>query len=159
MIAALAVAGLAAALTVAPLAPAPKPCTDKVATMLHDAGFTGNKNRVAWAVTSRESNHRNLDESSPYYSGALGMFQVQTSAHSGKSWWSRAAMLDPATQARIVYRHMTNRGRDWSAWGLNSTGTAMDVSQYGGWSASQQHQFIWVGYQRGLSLYPERCAR
>lgn len=158
-------AALAAALLVSPAATVtvthsvPSGCKDKTAVLLHKAGFHGNKNRIAWAVTWRESNHRNLDESSPWYSGALGMWQIQTSAHSGNAWWSRSAMLNPERQSRIVFRYMTRKGRDWSAWGLNSTGTGMDTSQYGGWSSAQQYAWIWAPYERALAMYPNRCAR
>ena len=137
----------------------PARCKDNIALMLWDAGFTGERNKIAWAITYRESKHQNLDESSPWYTGALGMWQIQTSAHSSKGWWSRIAMLNPARQSRIVFTHMTNRGRSWTPWGLNSTGTGVDASQYGGWSDWQIANWIWAGYQTGRDLYPDRCAR
>lgn len=150
---------IAAALLATTLGQPPAGCHDKTARMLHSVGFTGNRNRIAWAITWRESKHRNLDESSPWYTGALGMWQVQTSAHAGKPWWSRAAMLNPRSQSRIVYRHMSDRGRNWTPWGLNRDGTGMDTTQYGGWSSSQQWAWIWQPYQQALKLYPDRCAR
>jgi hypothetical protein len=137
----------------------PAACTDKTALMLWHAGFKGHKNRIAWAVVYRESKGQNLDESSRFYTGALGVFQVQTSAHRHKAWWSRSAMLHPPTQSRIVYRHMTNRGTYWRPWGLNSSGTAMDTSHFRRWSSWQHWNWIWVPYQRGLALYPKACAR
>lgn len=137
----------------------PEGCRDKTALMLWDAGFRGEQNRIAWAITWRESKHRNLDESSPWYSGALGIWQIQTSAHSSKTWWSRSAMLDPERQSRIVYRHMTDRGTTWQPWGLNRTGTGLDITQYGGWSSWQHHNWIWAPYVQGRSLYPKKCAR
>jgi hypothetical protein len=136
---------------------APSACRDKVARMLWKAGFRGRANHIAWSITWRESHHRNLDESSPWYTGALGMWQIQTSAHSGKPWWSRSAMLDPLTQSRIVYRHMTNRGRTWTPWGLNPRGDAMDASQYAGWSSSQRSSWIWAPYIKAWNLYPQGC--
>jgi hypothetical protein len=137
----------------------PERCRDNIALMLWDAGFRGERNKIAWAITWRESKHRNLDESSPWYSGALGMWQIQTSAHSGKPWWSRQDMVNPERQSRIVYLHMTNKGRNWSPWGLNTDGTGLDVSQYGGWSSWQHYHWIWAPYQQGRALYPDRCAR
>ena len=164
MITTLIAGALTVTMTVSPAAPRadqqpPSGCKDKTALMLWDAGFKGNKNRIAWAITWRESKHENLDESSRFYSGGLGMWQVQTSAHSGKSWWSRSAMLNPERQSRIVYKHMTNKGRYWTPWGLNSKGTAMDVSHYGGWNSWQHLHWIWLPYQEGLSLYPKRCGK
>lgn len=141
----------------APLAPVTAPvaaatvraydCPNRLARLLHGAGFEGQSLRTAWAVAMRESHGRSLDESSPWYTGALGIFQVQTSAHSGKGWWSRSAMLDPRRQARIVYRHMTNKGRDWSAWGLTRDGR-LDASQYGGWSSWQHEAWIMAPFRK-----------
>lgn len=137
----------------------PKGCKDKTALMLWHAGFKGERNKIAWAITWRESKHQNLDESSPWYTGALGMWQVQTSAHSSKSWWSRSAMLNPERQSRIVFKHMTNRGRNWSPWGITPDGNGIDPSAYSGWSAATQWALIWQPYQTGRSLYPGKCAR
>ena len=137
----------------------PEGCRDRTALMLWHAGFRGEKNRIAWAITWRESKHQNLDESSPWYSGALGIWQVQTSAHSSKPWWSRPAMLNPARQSKIVYKHMSRRGNNWQPWGLNRTGTGLDTTQYGGWSSWQHHNWIWAPYVQGRTLYPKKCAR
>lgn len=152
-------AGLASLDVDADAAPAPLPsapaarhalefeCRDRLARILHVAGFRGDSLRTAWAVAMRESHGQALDESSPWYSGALGVFQIQTSAHSSKPWWSRAAMLDPKRQARIVYRHMTDKGRDWSAWGLTRDGR-LDASQYGGWSSWQHEAWIMAPFRK-----------
>lgn len=128
-------------------------CNDKAAKILYAAGFTGWSHKMAWAITYRESKHQNLDESSPWFTGALGFWQVQTSAHSGKPWWSRAAMLDPLTQSRIVYKHMTNKGKYWVPWGLNPDGS-LNASHYGGWSSWHHENWIMAPFRTGLSLYP-----
>lgn len=137
----------------------PAKCRDKVALMLWRAGFRGNKNAIAWAVTHRESKHQNLDESSPWYSGALGMWQIQTSAHSGNRWWSRAAMLNPERQSRIVYLYMTKRGTYWRPWGLTSNGNGLDPTHYAQWSSATQWAWIWQPYAHARSIYPAACAR
>jgi hypothetical protein len=137
----------------------PSACRDKVARMLWRVGFRGEVNRIAWSITHRESKHRNLDESSPWYSGALGMWQIQTSAHAGRPWWSRSAMLNAERQSRIVYRHMTKRGTFWQPWGLNRSGTGMDTTQYGMWSSATQWAWIWQPYAYARSIYPRACAR
>lgn len=134
-------------------------CRNRIARVLHGAGFRGQDLRTAWAVVMRESHGQSLDESSPWYSGALGIFQVQTSAHSSKPWWSRAAMLDPNRQARIVYRHMTNKGRNWSAWGLTRDGR-LDASQYGGWSSWQHEAWIMAPFRKYAAAFdrlPKGC--
>jgi hypothetical protein len=137
----------------------PAVCRDKTALMLWRAGFRGERNRIAWAITHRESKHRNLDESSPWYTGALGIWQVQTSAHSGNRWWSRAAMLSPERQSRIVYLHMTKRGTYWRPWGITSDGRGMDTTHYGMWSSWQHANWIWAPYSYARSIYPKGCAR
>lgn len=134
----------------------PKPewkCRDWAAKILHEAGFWGERHRQAWAITWRESKHQNLGPDSPWFSGALGLWQVQTSAHSGKSWWSYAAMMDPLTQSKIVYKHMSDKGRNWQPWGLTSDGQ-LDTTQYGGWSSWQHLNWILYPYQKGYALYP-----
>ena len=128
-------------------------CSNKAAKMLHRAGFTGWSHKMAWAITWRESKHQNLSESSPWYSGALGFWQIQTSAHSGKHWWSRSAMLDPERQSQIVYKYMTKKGRYWVPWGHNSDGS-LNTSQFGGWSSWQHYNWIVKPFQTGMSLYP-----
>lgn len=137
----------------------PAQCKDRAALMLWRAGFKGERNRIAWSITHRESKHRNLDESSPWYTGALGMWQVQTSAHSGSRWWSRAAMLNPARQSRIVYLHMTDRGTYWRPWGLTSDGRGMDTTHYSMWTSATQWALIWQPYAYARSIYPKECAR
>lgn len=133
----------------------PKPewkCNDRAAKILYQAGFTGWAHKQAWAITYRESKHQNLDESSPWYSGALGMWQIQTSAHSGKSWWSRAAMLDPLRQSKIVYK-WTKGGKYWQPWGLTADGS-LDATQYGSWGPALWEAWIMAPFRTGLSLYP-----
>ena len=133
----------------------PKPewkCKNRAAKILHEAGFTGWAHKQAWAITYRESKHQNLDESSPWYSGALGMWQIQTSAHSGKPWWSRAAMLDPLRQSKIVYK-WTKGGKYWQPWGLTADGR-LDPTQYGSWGPALWEAWIMAPFRTGLSLYP-----
>lgn len=161
MIPAIASAFLAATVALTPGAAVaderPK-CRDRMVRVLEDAGFRGWQVRHAWAITWRESKHQNLDESSRFFTGALGVWQVQTSAHSGNRWWSRDAMLDPVRQSRIVYRYMTDRGTYWRPWGLTADGR-LDPTHYAGWSAWQHQNWIMAPYQQGLALYPKGCPR
>lgn len=128
-------------------------CRDDLARLLHKAGFRGESLRTAWAIAMRESGGQNLDESSRWYTGGLGIFQVQTSAHAGKAWWSRSAMLDPARQARLVYLHLSDRGTDWRHWGMGS-GPTVDTTFYGGWSASQVEAWIAEPFFRYWRAWP-----
>lgn len=150
------------AMVTAMAVPVQKPtqvCRNPVVNMLHDAGFRKHDLRAAWAITWRESKHQNLSESSPWYTGALGFWQIQTSAHSGKHWWSRAAMLHPPTQSRIAYKYLTNKATNWVHWGLAERGGKfyLDTTVYGGWSSWQHYNWIWAPFQTGWNLYPQKC--
>lgn len=139
----------------APAQAKPRECRDPVAKVLSQAGFKGQKHRMAWAIVMRESGGRNLAEDSPWFTGALGWFQIQTSAHSGKPWWSRAAMLNPYRQSRIVFLHLSNRGRDWSHWGLTRDGK-LDTTYYQGWSSWQHEAWIMAPFRKFYAAYPCR---
>jgi hypothetical protein len=130
----------------------------RVVNILKQAGFRGEPLRIAYAVVMRESKGMNLDERSPWYTGALGIFQIQTSAHSNKPWWSRSAMLNPQRQARIVYLHMTNRGKYWRPWGLTPNGKGVDARDFGRWSSWQITNWIWLPYKKHYDSFPRRCA-
>lgn len=130
-------------------------CSDKLANTLYRAGFRGESLRFAWAVAMRESRGIPQDESSPYFTGAYGIFQVQEEAWSDRSWWSRGAMMDPLQQAVIVFRYMTNRGADWSHWGLNANGTVNDT-YYSHWTPWQKRNWISKPFQRFYRVFP--CA-
>jgi hypothetical protein len=112
---------------------------------------------MAWAIVMRESKGQNLSESSRWYTGALGIWQVQTSAHSRNSWWSRSAMLNPYRQSRIVYLHMTKRGTYWRPWGLTPRGT-LDATHYRNWSSWQHENWIMAPFRRYYAAWPKECA-
>ena len=128
----------------------------RVVKVLERAGFKGNSNRIAYAIVMRESRGKNLNEGSQWYTGALGWWQIQTSVWSNKSWWSRGSMLTPRKQSRIAYKHLTDRGRSWSHWGISRDGQRMDTTYYSGWSAAQQYAWIWEPYSGFYRAYP-RC--
>lgn len=130
-------------------------CRDRLARMLHRVGFRGHSNRMAYAIVMRESKGQSLDESSRWFSGALGIWQIQTSAHRGKWWWSRSAMLDQERQSRIVYRYMSNRGTWWRAWGLTPDGR-LDATHYRRWSAWQHENWIMRPFRKYYAAYPCR---
>ena len=148
------------AFVLASLAGVPSPASAgecRTVKLLNRAGFTGNNLRIAYGIVMRESKGQNLSESSPWYSGALGIWQIQTSAHSHNKWWSRAAMLTPLRQSQIVYKYMSKKGTYWRPWGLTNDGKAMDTTHYSGWSSSQQYAWIWAPYIKYYSAYPRHC--
>ena len=134
-------------------------CKDPLVNTLHEAGFRGHDVRAAYAIVMRESKGENLDESSPWYSGALGIFQIQTSAHAGKPWWSRSAMLHPPTQARIAYKYLSQKGTYWQHWGVRETasGFVLDTTYYSGWSAWQHQNWIIGPFNQYWNAFPKKC--
>ena len=132
-------------------------CQSPLVRDIFNAGFRGEQVRIAYAIVMRESHGRSLNESSRWYTGALGAWQIQTSAHSRKSWWSRSAMLHRPTQTRLVYLHLSERGRNWSHWGINRSGTGMDTRYYSRWSTWQKQNWIWAPYVRHRNSYPASC--
>ena len=128
-------------------------CQDQTVRMLARAGFTGEGLRMAYAIVMRESKGQNLDESSRWYTGALGVWQIQTSAHRGKAWWSRSAMLNPDAQSRIVFRHLSRGGTWWRPWGLTPDGR-LDTTDFRRWSAWQHENWIMAPFRKYYRNYP-----
>lgn len=138
----------------------PAACRDKAALMLWRAGFRGERNRIAWAITWRESRHQNLIPGHPQYNGSdVGMWQTNRGAHGRTSWWDESAMRNPMRQSRIVYRIVSKRGTYWRPWGITSDGRGMDTTHYGMWSSWQHANWIWGPYSYARSIYPKACAR
>lgn len=139
----------------------PRQCKDKQAKILHKAGF--NKPgllRGAWAITWRESKHQSLDESSPWYTGALGTWQIQTSAWSGKDWWSRRAMLDKFVQSKLVRKHFLRNGMHNWGYGYSEKRDSWyeDAGMYYGlWGSSLTYSWVIAPFNTGWSLFPRAC--
>lgn len=139
----------------------PSKCDDKQAKILFGAGF--NKPgmlRGAWAITWRESKHDSLTEASRWYSGALGTWQIQTSAWSRQSWWSRSNMLDKQKQSEIVRKHffpdkMNHWGYGYSyktdSWYVNAG------MYYRLWGSARTHAWVIAPFNTGWSLFPKKC--
>jgi hypothetical protein len=140
----------------------PNKCDNQAAQILFKAGF--NKPgmlRGMWAITYRESKHQSLDESSRWYSGALGWAQIQTSAWSGKPWWSRSAMLDRYQQAVIVKKYFFDEGlmHNWG-YGYSHKKDSWYVNAgmyYSLWGSSRTHAWVIAPFNTGWSLFPKKC--
>ena len=139
----------------------PEKCDDKQAKILFEAGFNRpGMLRGAWAITWRESNHQSLDENSPYFSGALGTWQIQTSAWSGRSWWSRDNMLDKKKQSEIVRKHFLNDGmHNWGyGYSFKNDSWYEDAGMYYSlWGSSLTHAWVIAPFNTGWSLFPGKC--
>jgi hypothetical protein len=139
----------------------PSKCNDKQAKVLFKAGFNRpGMLRGAWAITWRESKHQSLTESSPWFSGALGTWQIQTSAWSGKSWWSRDNMLDKKKQSEIVRKHFLNDGmHNWGhGYSFKSDSWYENAGMYYSlWGSSLTYSWVIQPFNTGWALFPGKC--
>jgi len=139
----------------------PSKCDDKQAKILFEAGFNRpGMLRGAWAITWRESNHQSLDESSRWFSGALGTWQIQTSAWSGRSWWSRSAMLDKYQQSVIVRRHFLKNGMHNWGYGYsfkNDTWYEDAGMYYSLWGSGLTYSWVIAPFNKAWSNFPKKC--
>lgn len=139
----------------------PSKCNDKQAKILFKAGFNRpGMLRGAWAITWRESKHQALDENSPYFTGALGTWQIQTSAWSGRSWWSRDNMLDKKKQSEIVRKHFLKDGmHNWGyGYSFKSDSWYENAGMYYSlWGSSLTYSWVIAPFNTGWSLFPGKC--
>jgi len=139
----------------------PSNCDDKQAKILFEAGFNRpGMLRGAWAITWRESKHQSLDESSRYFTGALGTWQIQTSAWSGRSWWSRDNMLDKEKQSEIVRKHFLNDGmHNWGyGYSFKNDSWYEDAGMYYSlWGSGLTYAWVIQPFNTGWSLFPKKC--
>ena len=139
----------------------PSNCNDKQAKILFKAGFNRpGMLRGAWAITWRESKHQSLTESSPWYSGALGTWQIQTSAWSGRSWWSRDNMLDKQKQSEIVRKHFLKGGmHNWGyGYSFDSDTWYENAGMYYSlWGSGLTYSWVIAPFNTGWSLFPGKC--
>jgi hypothetical protein len=139
----------------------PSRCSDKQAKILFDAGF--NKPgmlRGAWAITWRESKHESLTEASRWYTGALGTWQIQTSAWSRQPWWSRDDMLDKQKQSEIVRKHFFPGKMYHWGYRYSTKSDSWEVSAgmyYRLWGSSKTYAWVIQPFNTGWSLFPSKC--
>jgi hypothetical protein len=98
--------------------------TDKeLVELLHAVGFSGQDLKEAWAVAKKETNGRPLAHNGNRKTGdnSYGLFQINMIDELGIArreqfgLESNAELLNPVVNAQIAY-HMSNGGKDWSAW-------------------------------------------
>jgi hypothetical protein len=91
--------------------------------LLHLVGFEGNKLKEAWAIAKRESTGRPLSFNGDSSTGdkSYGLFQINMIGNLGPARRDKfelktnADLFNPVRNAEIAY-HMSNGGKDWSAW-------------------------------------------
>lgn len=91
--------------------------------LLSAIGFEGKALKMAWTVAQKESNCRPkaLNNNSKTGDHSFGIFQINMIGELGEARLekfdldSKKELFDPVTNARIAY-HMSNEGKNWSAW-------------------------------------------
>jgi hypothetical protein len=91
--------------------------------LLKAVGFEGKALKTAWAVAMKESNGRPVAHNGNRGTGdnSYGVFQINMIGSLGEdrrekfNLDSNADLFDPVKNAKIAF-HMSNGGKDWSAW-------------------------------------------
>jgi hypothetical protein len=91
--------------------------------LLSAVGFKGQDLREAWAIAMKESRGNPLSHNGNRKTGdnSYGLFQVNMIGSMGQERRDKfsldynAELLDPVVNAKIAY-HMSNGGKNWSAW-------------------------------------------
>ena len=91
--------------------------------LLHAVGFRGDGLKKAWAVAKKESNGRPLAFNGNHKTGdsSFGIFQINMigllkDARKDKFGINfTSELLNPVINSQVAY-HMSNGGKDWSAW-------------------------------------------
>jgi len=91
--------------------------------LLGAVGFKGQNLKEAWAVVKKESHGNPLSHNGNRKTGdnSFGLFQVNMLGSMGAdrrdkfNLASNAELFNPVVNAKIAY-HMSNGGKDWSAW-------------------------------------------
>jgi hypothetical protein len=97
--------------------------------LLSAIGFKGQDLKEAWAVAKKESHGNPLSHNGNRKTGdnSFGLFQVNMLGSMGKdrrdkfNLASNAELFNPVVNAKIAY-HMSNGGKDWSAWRTRQPG-------------------------------------
>jgi hypothetical protein len=95
----------------------------ELALMLNAVGFEGQDLKEAWAIAKKESNGRPLAFNGNALTGdsSYGVFQINMIGMLGPDRRDKfeldhnADLFNPVVNAKIAY-HMSNGGKDWSAW-------------------------------------------
>ena len=93
--------------------------------LLYAVGFRGRGLQIAWAVAMKESGGRPtaVNENIRTGDSSYGIFQINMIGDLGPMRLAKFGLdtkkdlLDPVNNVKAVF-HMTNGGKDWSAWGL-----------------------------------------
>jgi hypothetical protein len=110
---------------------------EELKELLHTVGFKGKSLATAWAVAKKESNGRPLAFNGNAKTGdsSYGIFQINMIGDLGPdrrdkfNLSSNAELLNPVVNAEIAY-HMSNGGKNWSAWHGITAKTKMWIKKF-----------------------------
>jgi hypothetical protein len=112
--------------------------------ILKEAGFEGTHLKQAWAIVMKESTGRPTAYNGNEATGdkSYGIFQINMIDNLGVDrrakfkLSSNKELFNPLKNAKIAY-HMSNGGKNWSAWNIDSTGYngGSDRAKYLEWLA------------------------
>lgn len=96
---------------------------EQLKDILHEVGFRGDGLKKAWATAMKESTGRPLAHNRNSNTGdnSYGLFQINMIGSLGPARLKQfdlkhnKELFDPYTNAKIAF-HMSNGGKDWSAW-------------------------------------------
>lgn len=105
--------------------------------VLYSVGFRGNSLVQAWAVAMKESTGRPRSHNKNNTTGdnSYGLFQINMIGSLGPARLekyglkSNKELFDPIRNAKIAY-HMSNGGKNWSAWSGMTDKTVYWMSQF-----------------------------
>lgn len=105
--------------------------------MLKAVGFKGQDLKEAWAVAKKESNGQPIRFNGNTKTGdnSYGLFQINMISKLGPerrdkfNLRSNFDLLNPVTNAKIAY-HMSEGGKNWSAWHGITSKTKMWISKF-----------------------------
>lgn len=108
-----------------------------LALMLKAVGFKGQDLKEAWAVAKKESNGQPIRFNGNVQTGdnSYGLFQINMISDLGPerrekfNLRSNFDLLNPVTNAKIAY-HMSNGGKNWSAWKGMTAKTKMWIKKF-----------------------------
>lgn len=114
-------------------------CQNFLAQSLHEAGFQGNRLRIAWALAMRESHGHARSVSSTH---DYGLFQFNRAAWHKESWWNTKKLLTPTYNIQVAW-DLSQHGHTWYPWDINGKGQHM-----GNYSSASTYSKFKVWYAK-----------
>jgi len=93
-------------------------CPNKIATILHGAGFRGHSLKIAWGLVMRESkgHARSISSTEDY-----GLLQLNKHTYKSQPWWDSKKLLNPNYNARVGFV-LTQGGKTFYPWDISGKG-------------------------------------